>query len=246
MSYSYNTVDTSPSFDQEEDERFNKFLARTHANPGDPICRRWLEQAAVSKGVRDNNLDLIQEYLSTTEDTEEDTDDSLDLTRDVLQAIARGHEEIFGFLLQQNISFVDTSALQTAAYYGRVQCVKTLIECADFSGWQIDKGIEAAIEGRQMHILCVLFPHANMKKHNSCALRGVLEREDYEVAELLFPYINPSKAIKDIKEHATNERVKPMIKWIKQKLSDQKLKDTLENAVANVDQPPKTGVARKM
>lgn len=242
MSYSYNTVDTSPSFDQEEDERFNKFLARTHANPGDPICRRWLEQAAVSKGVRDNNLDLIQEYLITTDDP----DDSLDLTGDVLQAIARGHEEVFCFLLQQNISFFDTIALQTAAYYGRVQYVKTLIECADFSGWQIDKGIEAAIEGRQMHILCVLFPHANMKKHNSCALRGVLEREDYEVAELLFPYINPSKAIADIKEHATNERVKPMIKWIKHKLSDQKLKDTLERTVATVDQPPKTGVARKM
>lgn len=243
MSYSYNTVDTSPSFDQEEDERFNKFLARTHANPGDPICRRWLEQAAVSKGVRDNNLDLIQEYLITTDDP----DDSLDLTGDVLQAIARGHEEVFCFLLQQNISFFDTIALQTAAYYGRVQYVKTLIEkCADFSGWQIDKAIEAAIDGRQMHILCVLFPHANMKKHNSCALRGVLEREDYEVAELLFPYINPSKAIADIKEHATNERVKPMIKWIKHKLSDQKLKDTLERTVATVDQPPKTGVARKM
>lgn len=242
MSYSYNTVDTSPSFNQEEDERFNKFLARTHANPGDPICRRWLEQAAVSKGVRDNNLDLIQEYLITTDDP----DDSLDLTGDVLQAIARGHEEVFCFLLQQNISFFDTIALQTAAYYGRVQYVKTLIECADFSGWQIDKAIEAAIEGRQMHILCVLFPHANMKKHNSCALRGVLEREDYEVAELLFPYINPSKAIKDIKKHATNERVKPMIKWIKHKLSDQKLKDTLERTVATIDQPPKTGVARKM
>lgn len=222
MSYKY--IDTSKEFDQEEDEDFAFILNTTCeiVKNGNPLKR-----AGLSKGVRDNNLKMVQEYLSQMKNP--------DVTKDIMQAAARGYDDLFCFLVQHHATdFCETSALEAAAYFGRVRCVTEMIpRCAHSAeNWQIFKGIDAAIEGNQMHTLELLAPHANLKRHNSCVLRALLERDNYAAAEVIFPYINPSKAIADIKERATNERVKPMIKWIKQHLSNQKLKGHLEQAVA--------------
>lgn len=237
MSYNYKNVDTSCAFDAQENSRFEHLLEHVSGKPDNPLAMDLLARAGVSKGVRDNNLDMVAEYFLRVEDPE--------FTREVLQAAARGHDTIFEFFMQHSNSFCATSGLEAAAYYGRTQAVKTLIPlCTDSSGdWRIHKAVDAAIAGRHMHILSLLLPHANLKKHDSRALRAVLEQDDYEVAELIFPYINPSHAIKDIKEHGTLERAKPMIKWIKQRLSDQTFKTRLEHSVETIAASP---VRKKM
>ena len=237
MSYTYKTIDISSAFDAQENSRFEHLLEYVSGKPDNHLAMDVLARAGVSKGVRENNLEMVQHYMLDVEDPE--------FTREVLQALARGYDSIFDFFTQHPNSFCVTSGLEAAAYYGRSQAVKTLIPlCMDSSGdWRILKGVDASIAGRNMHILSLLLPHANLKKHDSCALRAVLEKDDYEVAELIFPYINPSHAIKDIKEHGTLERAKPMITWIKHHLSDQKLKARLEHSVEHVAAAP---VRKKM
>jgi len=228
----YKYIDTSAAFDAREDEDFAYFLQFGNAELKN---RDAFKRSGVAKGVRDNNLEMVKEYLLSMDQPE--------FSREILQAAARGYDDIFCFLAQQNIQpHVAASALEAAAYYGRAVCVKSIIPyCLDsFEHWKIDRGIEAALEGGKNNILPLLLPHAKMKKNSSCVLRGVLERDNYEAADILFDYITVSAAISDIKKHATNERVKPMLEWIQQKLADKKLQQTLQTTVDNVAETKKS------
>lgn len=237
----YKYIDTSAAFDAREDEDFAYFLKFGDA---ELKKRDAFKRSGLAKGVRDNNLEMVKEYFLSMDEPE--------FSREILQAAARGHDEIFCFLAQQNIKpHVAASALEAAAYYGRAVCVKSIIPyCLDsFEHWKIDNGIDAALEGGKNNILLILLPYAKMKKHSSCVLRGVLERDNYEAADILFDYITPSAAISDIKKYATNERVKPMLEWIQQKMADKNLQQTLQTTVDSVveTQKPKRGTtARKL
>jgi len=237
MSYDYHDIDLSPATDAQKDEEF-AFLLQF----GSPQSKNRMsfKRAGLAKGVRDNNLSMVQEYLSAMEDPE--------FGWDIVQAAARGHDEIFCFLAQQDIRpHVATCALEAAAYYGRTVCVECILPycLGSVDDWKIGKGIDAALEGGQLCALALLLPHANVQKHNSCILRSVLERGNYDAAEILFEYINPQDAITNIKEYAAPDEIPSMLEWIEHQLSA-RLKANLGQAIAPIvtKRPSKSAVKK--
>lgn len=117
--------------------------------------------------------------------------------------------------------------LRMACNNGHVECVKALIP---ISGTNIfDTCLFLAVQGNHVECVRELLPYSDPKHNSNISVRMAMINNNQDIFDLLYPLIDPLKAIEDTKNNIISDRVAPTM--IEQRLKAEQEKNILEHSV---------------
>jgi len=155
--------------------------------------------AAVEKGARDGNVELLEQFLPTLPFND-------GLWRDLQHTVARNHFDAFCRITQHLQGKKDLiKGLEAAAYFGKQDFVDAIVPyCLELNDdLTMKRAVSAALEGKQYAVAQQLMPLAYKGRGLKAELLNALLNKKFEEAEVWYPY----SSVKSVRRHLvhTNE-----------------------------------------